>query len=94
MMDLQDYRVQIDKVDDALLLLFKERMHISRKIAVYKKEHGLPALDAGREKEKLAAIGEAAGEGLRHYANNLYLALFEISRAYQESVLNAESAEA
>jgi chorismate mutase/prephenate dehydratase len=93
-MDLQDYRAQIDKVDDALLLLFKERMGISRKIAQYKKEHGLPALDAGREKEKLVAIGEAAGEELRPYANKLYSTLFEISRAYQEGILNAESAEA
>jgi chorismate mutase/prephenate dehydratase len=93
-MDLHDYRAQIDQVDDSFLLLFKERMHISRKIAQYKKEHGLPALDSGREKEKLAAIGEAAGGELRPYANKLYSALFEISRAYQESILNAESAEA
>ena len=86
-MNLQDYRVQIDRTDDALLRLFKERMNISRQIARYKKEHGLPVLDAEREKEKLAELGEKAGETFRPYAHALYTLLFELSRAYQEHVI-------
>jgi len=85
-MDLQGYREQIDKVDDALLRLFKERMDISRQIAQYKKEHGLPVLDAEREKKKLAEISDKAGEAFRPYAHALYTTLFELSRAYQESI--------
>ena len=86
-MDLQDYRVLIDKVDNELLSLFKKRMDISRQIAMYKKEHGLPTLDAAREREKLADIGEKAGEELSPYANTLYRQLFELSREYQKSIL-------
>ena len=67
-MDLQDYRAQIDKVDDQLLSLFKERMGISGKIAQFKKEHGLQALDATRERTKLADIGEKAGDDIRSFA--------------------------
>jgi len=90
-MDLQDYRAQIDKVDDQLLALFKERMGISGKIAQFKKEHGLQALDATRERTKLADIGEKAGEDIRSFAYILYTTLFEISRAHQVNIINAES---
>ena len=86
-MDLHDYRKQIDRIDEELLKAFKERMDVSRRIALYKKEHGLPALDAERERKKLAEIGENTGEDIRTYANTLYLTLFELSRAYQESIL-------
>jgi chorismate mutase/prephenate dehydratase len=90
-MDLQDYRAQIDKVDDQLLSLFKERMGISGQIAQFKKEHGLQALDAARERTKLADIGEKAGDDIRSFAYILYTTLFEISRAYQVNIINAES---
>jgi len=89
-MDLQDYRAQIDKVDDELLRLFKERMEISRQISLFKKEHGLPVLDAARESEKLADICEKAGGELRSYAHILYTTLFELSRAYQSSEVTPE----
>ena len=85
-MDLQDYRVQIDQIDDEIIRLFKERMEVSLQIAQYKKEHNLPTLDAGREEEKLAAIGEKAGETLRPHARKLYATLAELSRAYQDGV--------
>ena len=85
-MGLQDYRARIDEVDDELLRLFKERMSISREIARYKKERGIPVTDAAREREKLADIGEKAGEEFRSYAHRLYLTLFELSREYQESI--------
>ena len=85
-MDLRNYREQIDAIDHELLLLFKKRMAVSRQIARYKKEHGLPALDAEREREKLSDIGEKAGEEIRPYAHTLYTTLLELSRAYQGRV--------
>ena len=90
-MDLQDYRAQINRVDDAILALFKERMDISQQIAIYKKEHKLPALDAAREREKLADMGEKAGEELRSHAYMLYTMLADLSRAHQGRLLNPAS---
>ena len=87
-MDLKDYRQQIDKIDDELLQLFKERMAVSHQVALYKKEHGLQTLDASRESEKLAEIGEKAGSELRPYAHTLYATILELSRLYQRSVLD------
>ena len=55
-MDLQDYRKQIDEIDDQLVKLFQQRMEVSEGIAAYKKERGLPILDAGREHEKINSV--------------------------------------
>ena len=79
-MDLQDYRKQIDAIDNELLRLFKERMDIVRQIALYKKEHDLPVLNAEREKEILDAIDCP-------YAKELFSTLLELSCAYQGGIL-------
>ena len=91
-MDLQNYRAQIDETDIRLLELFKERMDISRQIARFKKENGLSVLDSVRERDKLADIGDKAGDELRSYAYMLYDLLFELSRAHQRNYLNTSSA--
>ena len=82
-MDLQDYRKQIDRIDNELLHLFKERMDVVRQVALYKKEHGLPVLDATREQEKLTSI-------VCPYTRKLYTTLFELSREYQRGILEHE----
>ena len=86
-MDLQNYREQIDRIDDELLQLFKERMGVARQITLYKREHNLPVLDAARETEKLAVIDEKTSGELRPYARELFELLFELSRAYQEGIV-------
>jgi len=88
-MDLQDYREIIDRIDNELLRLFRERMEISRQIAMYKIEHDLPVYDGAREEAKLAVVGEKAGD-MQSYAEALFTKLFELSRQYQDSFLNAE----
>ena len=82
-MDLQDYRKQIDRIDNELLHLFKERMDVVRQVALYKKEHGLPILDATREQEKLTSIDCP-------YTRKLYEMLFQLSREYQGGILGHE----
>ena len=86
-MDLQNYREQIDAIDDQLLQLFKERMSLARQIALYKKAHNLPILDAAREADKLTVIEEKAGGELSPYSRKLYALIFELSRAYQEGFI-------
>ena len=82
-MDLQDCRKQIDRIDSQLMRLFKERMDVVAQVALYKKEHGLPILDAAREQEKLASIDCP-------YARKLYATLFELSREYQGGIMGHE----
>ena len=89
-MDLQDYWAKLDKTDDELLRLFMERMDIAYQIAQYKKEHGLPAQDVSRERERLFALGEKSGE-MHTYTHALYSLLFELSRAHQGGLRSEDS---
>ena len=89
-MRLEDYRGKIDTVDEKLVALFAERMELSHAIAEYKKENGLPVLDASREKEKLDRVAEQLPEELREYTRRLYTMLFELSRDYQRELIGKE----
>ena len=91
MIGLQEYRQKIDKIDEEMTRLFAERMALSAQIAVYKREHGLPVLDAAREREKLEAIEEKLPDELKEYGASLYRHIFELSRERQERVLSEEA---
>ena len=65
-------------------------MELSRAIAEYKKENGLPVLDASREKEKLKSAAERSPAELREYTRRLYALLFELSRDYQRELIGKE----
>lgn len=58
---LEDYRNQIDRLDDQLIDLLEQRMEVVQKIGAYKQEHGLPILNVGREQ----AVVEKAKARLR-----------------------------
>ncbi len=89
-MKLEEYREKIDAVDEKLVALFAERMELSRAIAEYKKENGLPVLDASREKEKLKNAAEQSPAELREYTRRLYTLLIELSRDYQRELIGKE----
>ena len=87
-MDLKDYRTQLDTIDAEIIELFKQRMNTAAQIAAYKKEHGLPVLAAGREKEILDRVRAMSGEELAPYAATLFETLMYLSREYQKTLLN------
>lgn len=82
-MDLNELRLQIDKIDDQLVALFTQRMDVSAQIADYKKEHNLPIFVPSREAEKLRDVVQKAGVDMEVYTRVLYSMLFELSRGYQ-----------
>lgn len=83
-MNLEEYRKQIDIVDDEIVRLFQERMSIAAQIAAYKKEQGMPILQPARERAKLAEVSAKSREDMQSYMRVLYSLLFELSRTYQE----------
>lgn len=91
-MELSDYRVEIDNIDRQLVSLFAKRMQTAAEIAAWKKENGVPVLDAERERKKLAEVSAMAPEALREQTATLYSLLFELSRCYQSSLLGNASA--
>ncbi len=84
-MDRNECRKEIDGIDERLTELFVRRMDVAGEIAEYKKEHGLPVLDAGRERDKLSAVLSQTPENMREYVSLLYQMIFELSRSYQQS---------
>jgi len=84
-MGLEELRREIDAVDDELMGLFVKRMELSRRVAEYKKENGIPVLNAKREADILRRMSEKAGPVLDSYADGFFNNLFDLSRSYQSS---------
>ena len=91
MLDLNELRQEINDTDREIVELFKKRMAIATSVAEYKREHGLPVLDAARERALLEKISEMAGDELSGYARTLYHTMMDVSKAYQHTKLNPES---
>ncbi|MBR4869333.1 MAG: chorismate mutase [Oscillospiraceae bacterium] len=86
---MDELRVEIDKIDKGLVELFAKRMDIAAGIAAYKKENGLPVLDATREREKINSLMDMAPDELEEHIHSLYSLIFELSRSYQNKILGS-----
>jgi len=53
MTDLEDYRKELDAIDQDLVSLFEKRLAVSKKIGTYKKNNSLPVYDKERERQVL-----------------------------------------
>ena len=89
-MELEKLRGQIDEIDAALIELLQRRMDVAAGIAAYKRENGLPVLDASREANTLSDIRSRCRPELADYIARLYEAVFAISRDYQQTILDKE----
>lgn len=85
-MDLTDIRNQIDQIDDQLVKLFCQRMHLSSQVADYKKTNNLPIFVPARERAILQKVADKAGPEMANYTRVLYSMLFELSRSYQSKL--------
>lgn len=91
-MDLNDYRTKIDKIDEQIVKLIAKRMDVAADIAAYKKENGLPLIDATRERQKLADLARLAPDGMKEYTQLFYSLMFDLSRSYQGRLVGTTSA--
>ena len=82
----KELRNEIDKIDEEMVKLFVRRMGIAAQVAAYKKENNLPIFVPAREEEKLADVAKKAGADMADYAKQLYGAIFELSRGYQQKL--------
>lgn len=51
MSELEQFRKEIDQIDQELTRLFEKRMETVLKVGAYKKQHDLPVFDEKREKK-------------------------------------------
>ncbi len=88
MQDLSASRQRIDELDREIVRLFTERMAVCREVGEYKKAHGLPVLDAAREKEVLAAKTALVDDpALRPMTAALFETIMAGSRSLQARIV-------
>ena len=88
MNQLEKARDIISKVDAEMAELFEKRMRAAEMVAAYKKEAGLPVLDAKREQQVLEkGISRISDEGLRSYYVSFLQHTMDVSKAYQHRLL-------
>ena len=90
-MDLKEIREKIDIIDEEIVKLFIKRMELSKEVAEYKAEHKLPITNKAREREIISRACEASPEELETYTKMLFTTLFEVSRSYQNTLMNHNS---
>ena len=84
---LRENRAIIDRADAEMARLFAQRMAAVREIARYKRDQGLPILDAGREQEVLERnLAHIQDEALRGYYLRFLKSTMAVSRAYQRQL--------
>lgn len=84
-------RARIDVLDESLLKLLKDRMDVSRKIGVYKREHNVAILQTGRWDQVLKeTVQRAAQLGISEQAvSAIMTAIHDESVRIQNEVLEA-----
>ena len=90
-MDLQNAREGINRIDDQIVALFKERMAFSKEVAEEKQRKGLPVYNRERERAVLNRVSDLAGKELESYIRVFYETMFDVSRAYQHQLMGSHS---
>lgn len=88
-MNLDEIRVDIDKIDKDIVELIKKRMNLSLSVAEYKINNGKKVFDAEREKAILDKVDNLGGK-YGHAARLIYSTIMEQSRALQYPLVNSE----
>lgn len=87
-MGLEEIRKDIDKIDEQLLELFKQRMDCAKRVGEYKKENNIAILNMARENEILDSVEGKGGE-YGYAARLLYSSIMELSRALQHDIVGS-----
>ncbi|MBI3334537.1 chorismate mutase [Candidatus Pacearchaeota archaeon] len=89
--NLSNLRKQIDKIDNQLLILIKQRFDVALEVADYKREHNLSICVPERENEVIKARTKQAVElGMEdhtRFIQELFQSIMRESRLIQETCL-------
>ncbi len=84
MKDLNELRLELDKVDSQLAALFEERMRICSEVAEFKKKNNRKVFDREREEAKINAVRELVdGDINKKGVGEIFKQLMSISRKLQ-----------
>lgn len=83
MTKLEQYREEIEKIDEQLFNLLAKRMNVSMRIGEYKKENNLPIFDAKREEELKEKNLLLVEEKYRHACGEVFELILKLSKDFQ-----------
>ena len=83
MIELELMRIKIDEIDDKLLVLFKERLEVSKKIGLLKKKHNIKIFDPKREQEIIDNCTQNVSDDEKKYIEKFLKNLMDISKEVQ-----------
>ena len=83
MIELELMRIKIDEIDDKLLVLFKERLEVSKKIGLLKKKHNMKIFDPQREQEIIDSCTQNVSDDEKKYIEKFLKNLMDISKEVQ-----------
>ena len=84
-MNLDIIRQEIDQIDDQIVKLLEERMHLVEGVVAYKKSSGKPILDTKREEVIFEKVKNRVED--KHYQETIVATFSDIlkrSRDYQD----------
>ena len=88
MNSLENARKDIERIDKEIASLFEERMGAAKVVAEYKKERGLPILDAKREKQLIERnVSYITNHELEAYYRDFMVSMMGISKRYQQRLM-------
>ncbi len=91
MNDLEQYRKEIDEIDQELTRLFELRLNTVLKVGAYKKRHDLPVLDATREKAVIERnIGRLKDPQFEPQVTQFFQSMMDITKETQTTLLKSE----
>ena len=83
MTELELMRKKIDEIDEKLLVLFKERLEVSKKIGLLKKKYKMEIFDPQREQEIIDGCTQNISEDEKVYVEKFLRNLMDISKEVQ-----------
>ena len=87
--NIDEYRKEINEIDKEMAGLFEKRMAVSKKVAEYKSEYGLPVKDSTRESQIYAKCAETINNPeIESYYVGFQQNVIALSCEYQERLMN------
>lgn len=87
MTELEQYRKDIDAIDQELTRLFELRLNTVLKVGDYKKQHDLPVLDASREQAVIEKnIGRLKDPRFEPEVTQFFRSMMDITKETQEKL--------
>ena len=90
MIELELMRIKIDEIDDKLLVLFKERLEVSKKIGLLKKKYNIKIFDPQREQEIIDNYTQNVSDDEKKYIEKFLRNLMDISKEVQSKWENLD----